>query len=132
MLYLHIKLLLITFILSVFLLGCSEAEIERHMEETLFSYERAIRWLSLVDASAFQKRPEHITDEEIQRHKKIRVTAYNVIQIQYAPKKVMQMVEIRYYHKDNPVERSMIDRQTWEYDEERERWYLITALPRFK
>ena len=45
---------------------------------------------------------------------------------------VMQLVDIQYYRMRNVTVRTITDLQKWEYDKERERWYLLSDLPRFE
>jgi len=43
-----------------------------------------------------------------------------------------QTVEIKYFYKDRLKEKSIIDRQLWEFDEASDAWRLKTGLPRFQ
>jgi hypothetical protein len=45
---------------------------------------------------------------------------------------VMQIVDFQYYRMSNVTVRTITDGQKWEYDEEKERWYLLSELPNFE
>ncbi len=113
--------------------GCAtESDIQRHLDETLRAYERSLRWEGLDKAASFQKHPQTISDRERRRLKHIQITSYNILSASYSPGKATQLVEIRYYNDLNAVERTYTDRQTWEYDKSKQRWYLVSPLPRLK
>jgi hypothetical protein len=45
---------------------------------------------------------------------------------------VMQIVDFQYYRMRNVTVRTTTDRQQWEYDKEKKRWYLLSDLPHFE
>ena len=104
------------------------------LEKTLQAYERAIRWRNYNGAQAFLIHPEKISDFQLQRLINIRVTSYKTIQQIIAPdySKAELIVDIRYYYDNSAVERVLTDRQTWLYEEDRNRWRLDTAFPDFQ
>jgi len=129
--------LLLRLVAALLLLGilnacATQSDIQRHLDDTLRAYERALRWEGLDKAAGFQKNPQTISDRERRRLKHIQITAYNILSASYTPAKATQLVEIRYYNDLNAVERTYTDRQTWEYDKDRQRWYLVSPLPRLK
>jgi hypothetical protein len=125
--------LIAAILLSGILHACAtQSDVQRHLDDTLRAYERALRWEGLDKAASFQKNPQTIGDRERRRLKHIQITAYNILSASYTPTRATQLVEIRYYNDLNVVERTYTDRQTWEYDKGRQRWYLVSALPRLK
>lgn len=45
---------------------------------------------------------------------------------------LFQTVEIRYLRPDELTERSMVDKQMWRFNEDKDRWMLETDLPELK
>ena len=104
------------------------------LDKTLKAYERAIRWGDFNFARALQAKPVDISDFKRQRLKNIRVTSYKIINKVITPdlSKADLIVDIRYYYDNSVVERVLTDRQSWLYDNDRDRWQLNTAFPDFK
>jgi hypothetical protein len=46
--------------------------------------------------------------------------------------KAIQTVVIQFVFQESQIVREIVDQQTWEYDPEVERWYLLSPLPRFE
>ena len=113
--------------------GCAgvPSEIES-LDKTLKAYERTLRWSNMDQANAFLKKKVSFSPQERRRLKGIQVTGYRIITSEASTKKASQVVEIRYFNELYAVERTITDQQKWEYDEEEERWYLVSRLPRFK
>jgi hypothetical protein len=62
------------------------------------------------------------------------VTGYDIIQTSYSNSElkqllVNQLVEVRFINEDTQVERSFREQQTWEWDEEAKRWWLVSPFP---
>lgn len=104
------------------------------LDKTLKAYERAIRWRDFDFARALQKNPQKVSDFKRLRLKNIRVTSYKVINKIISPdlSKTEVVVDIRYYSENSAVERVITDRQTWLYDDVKDRWQLDTAFPDFQ
>ena len=113
--------------------GCAgvPSEIES-LDKTLKAYERTLRWASMDQANLYLKDKVTFSERERKRLKGIQVTGYRIITSEASTKKASQVVEIRYFNELYAVERTITDQQKWEYDEEEERWYLVSRLPRFK
>ncbi|MDH3829849.1 MAG: hypothetical protein OET21_20660, partial [Desulfobacterales bacterium] len=64
----------------------------------------------------------------------VRITSYRVKQSIIAENEmiVMQIVDFQYYRMRDITVRTITDRQKWEYDKEKERWYLLSELPNFE
>ena len=65
----------------------------------------------------------------------ILVTSYKVKKTIVDPEsfsKVLRIVDIQYYRMNNVTVKTLVDRQKWEYDKEKDRWYLLSELPAFE
>ena len=129
----------IVFVLVLFIFGCAEVQKREKMslfDDTTRAYDVAIRWGDYEDAHAFKKlsdRDNKLPDFE--KYRQIRVTSYKVKKTILDPEslsKVLRIVDIQYYRMDNVTVKTLVDRQKWEYDEEKDRWYLISELPVFE
>jgi hypothetical protein len=104
-------------------------------EDISSSYEHAIRWGQYDVAKGFRKKQE--TDHEawrIDKLDKIRVTSYELLSSNSSEDKlrVHQAVKIRYFNADQMIEKTLIDKQLWEYDDTEKAWYLQSGLPDFR
>ena len=108
---------------------------ENALEPATTAYGRAIRWSDYNLAKAFTVKHE-TTDQEpsFETFNKIKVTSYEVVGRDVSEDRFQatQTVEIQYFFKDQLKEKTIIDRQLWEFDEESEAWHLKTGLPRFE
>ena len=127
-------------VLMLLIMGCAtslEKEKENWMkfDETSRAYLIAIRWGEYEAAYAFKRLPDINTQApDFEDMRDIKVTSYRVKQtiISKDEMKVMQIVDIQYYRMRDVTVRIITDRQSWEYDQERERWYLLSDLPPFE
>jgi hypothetical protein len=122
----------------LFIVGCTGLQ-ERvrlaQFEEVSSSYEHAIRWGHYDVAKGFEKKRERDHEaRDVEKLDKVRVTSYELLDSHPSENwlTVHQGVKIRYYHADEMVERTLIDKQEWEYDETQKAWYLQTGLPDFR
>jgi len=105
------------------------------LESTSEAYEKAMRWGEYQLASSFIKTQE--TDGEspnLKELEKIKITSYKPTGRNTSEDKLQahQTVEIKYYNTDYLIEKTLIDKQLWEYDTKQKAWYLQSALPDFK
>jgi hypothetical protein len=114
-------------------MACSHDLRLMKMEDTLSGYGSAIRWGLFEKAADFQE-PRNRTRPDLGYLKNIHVTAYDPIyrQEQEGSNFLKQTVEIRYYQEQTGVEKTITDRQSWRYDEEKDQWLLMSKLPDFK
>lgn len=125
-------------LLVLFIMGCAsikDLQKTGKFEEIAEIYEDAVRWSDFHAARAFVKQePSDETTTDTDRLKQIKVTAYSVKRRVSSPDSntVNQVVEISYYWLNNPVVKSLTDRQVWEYDHAASTWHLTTGLPDFK
>jgi len=105
------------------------------LESTSEAYEKAMRWGEYQLASSFIK-PQGTDGESpnLKKLEKIKITSYKPTGRNTSEDKLQahQTVEIKYYNTDYLIEKTLIDKQLWEYDEEQKAWYLQSALPDFK
>ena len=127
-------------VLMLLIMGCAtslEKEKENWMkfDETSRAYLIAIRWGEYEAAYAFKRLPDINTQvPDFEDMRDIKVTSYRVKQtiISKDEMKVMQIVDFQYYRMRDVTVRIITDRQIWEYDKEKERWYLLSDLPPFE
>jgi hypothetical protein len=107
-------------------------DINHKFNDATFRYERALRWGNPQQATMFQKHPEKFSDKHLQQFKRIKITAYNLVDSVKSGNQVKQTVEIQYYRDDEVVVHTLMDHQLWEYDTDTGNWYLMTPIPTFK
>ena len=121
--------------LALLLTGCPQNKKSSDLTETLNQYETIIRWAQwdgAADYISLEYQEKHpITNLELERLRLFKVTAYNLRSSTPINdgNGLIQVVEIRLFNKNQARERSIIDEQHWEYDEERKRWLLNSGLP---
>ena len=126
-------------VLTLLLMGCAGLDMGKEnwkkFDETSRAYIMALRWGEYETAYGF-KRPPKIDDEvpDSQDLSDVRVTSHRIKQTILSEDKmiVMQIVDFQYYRMRNVTVKTVTDRQKWEYDEEKKRWYLISGLPNFE
>jgi hypothetical protein len=127
------------FVLVLLIVGCAKIEVQKQMnlfDESIRAYDRAFRWGEYEEAFSYKK----VSDKDnrlpdFAEYRQIQVTSYKVkrtIVDENSFSRVMRIVEIQYYRKNNVTVKNLIDRQKWEYNEEMNRWYLISDLPVFE
>ncbi|MBW2174109.1 MAG: hypothetical protein JRF64_05605 [Deltaproteobacteria bacterium] len=105
------------------------------LESTSKAYGKAMRWGEYQLASSFIKTQG--TDGEnpnLKELEMIKITSYKPTEQNTSEDKLQahQTVEIKYYNTDCLIEKTLIDKQLWEYDAKQKAWYLQSALPDFK
>lgn len=129
---------LLLFVGLVLLAGCTSLQNtrsrEKILDDTLKSYAATIRWSDMVQAEAFVEpayRAAHpLSDIDRARYRQVQVSTYNdqpavVIDEDH----VRQIVEIGLVNVNTQTARSIIDRQTWRYDDAAKSWWLTSGLP---
>ena len=133
------KLKWILFVLVLLIFGCAQIQKRDQMllfDDTSRSYDLAIRWGEFEEAFAFKKLSDK--DDKLPdfaEYRQVRVTSYKVkktIVDEKSFSKVLRFVDIQYYRMSNVTVKNFIDQQKWEYDEELDRWYLMSDLPVFE
>lgn len=129
------KILLIA--ASALLASCATEKMrskETQLTDTLRSYAATIRWgdvalaQSFIDPKVLAEHPP--TPLELARFKQVQITGYNEQPaVPVGEDEVRQIVEIGLVNVNTQAARSVVDRQTWRYDEAAKRWWLTTGLP---
>lgn len=122
--------------LLLLLAGCQSLSERRQsvsLQEVLRNYEGVLRWGAIEQAARFFD-PESERPDVAKPAAPMRVTHYEVVQgpTKVEDDKAIQTAVIQYVFIESQVVREVVDQQTWQYDRESERWYLISPLPEFK
>lgn len=134
-----VKLMVKWLILILLIAGCASLADEKEswmkFDEISRSYLLALRWGEYEAAYGFKKLPganEKLPDFE--DLKDVKVTFYRVKQTIISEDEmiVLQIVDLQYYRMRNVTVKTITDTQKWEYDQEKERWYLVSELPNFE
>jgi hypothetical protein len=126
-----IALCLVVLMLS----ACSSLGAQRTpRDDMLYSYVSAVRWsdfdaaLNFVDPEVRLAKP--LSDLERERYKQFQVAGYDVKSASEPGEGLYeQVVEIRLVNRNTQTERIITDRQSWRYDAESKRWWLMSGLP---
>lgn len=117
------------------IVACASSKQSKSLDLALSQYEKMIRW-SQWDGAADFIAPEHmkanpISRLDLDRLRLFRVTAYTIRSSLPYDEGLgfQQTVEIRMFNRNQAIERVLIDRQDWRYDDTRERWLLHSGLP---
>ena len=127
-----IRLIICSLLLT--LVACANTPDARQQAEALYLYAGAIRRgkiddaLIFVDPKALEKKPLMAVDRA--RYEQVQFAGYTVQSSGPVGKdELLQIVEIRVINRHTQVERIIIDRQLWRWDEESESWLLTSGLP---
>ena len=122
-------------LISLVLGACSSTgQMMDNLNQTLRSYERAIRWANFDAAYSFHKWEEGVQPTLPANIKNIKVTRYQKTNEQFDQKnlRMKQRVTVQYYNTSNLRERSMQIQQDWKYFPELKRWHLMSDPITFK
>ena len=133
-----VKLKSIILLFSILAVSCASVTDMKRMdkfEQNADAYELAIRWSDFDMASSFlkdQQDPEIAS--QIEHLKQFKVTAYTVKRFLPSADKsqVLIFAKVQYFNKNGLIVKNIIHRQSWEYDTEKENWFLTSGLPDFK
>ena len=126
-------------VLMLLLMGCASLDMEKDnwkkFDQTSKAYLLSYRWGDFDVVYGFRKPPK-VNEQapEVQDYSDLRVTSYRVKQTIMSEDEtiVVQIVDFEYYRTRDVTLRTLTDRQRWEYDDEKERWYLTSDLPNFE
>ena len=134
-----IKFMIKFVVLMLLLTGCAALNMEKDnwqkFDQTSKAYLLSYRWGDYDMIYGFKKPPninEQATD--VPDFSDLRITSYKVKQTIMSEDETMviQIVDFEYYRTRDITVRSITDRQKWEYDKEKERWYLVSDIPSFE
>ncbi len=127
-------LVIVTLLAGCKTLNMMQDKKEESLQETLKNYRSAIRWgypgqaynylhKDLVGKAAV---PTNLNN--------ISITNYKVIQLPdlVSETQATQTAVISYIFDDRQVEKSITDRQLWEYDKETRTWTRINPIPEYQ
>ena len=132
----HLKLYIV--LLTLLVVGCAsvtDMTKKDKFEQITAAYELAIRWSDFDMASSFlkdQQDPELAS--QIEHLKQFKVTAYTVLRfIPSADKsQVLIIADVQYFKKDGLIIKNYGHRQVWQYDKDKDIYYLTSGLPELK
>jgi hypothetical protein len=125
-------------LLSLLVVGCASVSEMKKMdkfEETSHAYELAIRWSDFEMASSFIKDQEDPDlAAQIEHLKQYQVTSYEVKRFLPSAEKsqVLVFADVQYFKRDSLIVKNYSHRQLWNFDPDKESWYLTSGLPDFK
>jgi hypothetical protein len=134
-----IKFMVKFVVLMSLLMGCAGLDMKKDnwgkFDQTSKAYLLSFRWGDYDLVYGFKKPPD-INEQapEVQDFSDLRITSYKVKQTIMSKDEtiVIQIVDFDYYRTRDITLRTITDRQKWEYDEEKERWYLVSDIPSFE
>lgn len=122
-------------LLVALLLGACATSGQREdaLNRTLRQYEKAVRWVQFDAVYAYHRWSEGGQPAPPAALRNVRVTRYHVNNSQLSDDALHyhQTVTIHYYLLDSPRERSIVQRQQWEYDPGQKRWLQTGPPPAF-
>ncbi|UCH81720.1 MAG: hypothetical protein JSW20_03630 [Nitrospiraceae bacterium] len=122
----------------VVIIGCASIGDSRRMDKLEMitdRYESALQWGQYETAFMMMRAEQNersMTGPDDLR--KFKITSYRLIHKSVAEsgKEAKQMIEIKYYDRDDMIEKTLIDNQTWTYDRDTGGWFLSSGLPDFR
>lgn len=129
------RTLSIIVLLSVLLAGCATQQRSDSLTTTLTAYGSILRWGDFQSAAQFidpKIRAKHpISPIDLARYKQVRVTEYDngAGPVPTGEFDVQQTATINLVNIHTQAERSIVDHQTWHYDQKAKHWWLTSGLP---
>ncbi|MDE2306745.1 MAG: hypothetical protein KGJ97_00485 [Xanthomonadaceae bacterium] len=129
------RILGILAVLSVLLAGCAAQHRSDALTATLTAYGSTLRWGDFQSAALFidpKIRAAHPPSAlDLARYKQVRVTEYDSGggPVPLDDLDVQQTAHISLVNIHTEAERTIVDHQTWHYDEKTKHWWLISGLP---
>lgn len=122
---------------SSFLLlaGCATSQRSDTLTTTLNAYGSTLRWGDFQSAAQFidpQLRAAHpVSKLDLERYQQVKVSEYDngAGPVPAGETDVQQTVHISLINIHTQTERSIVDHQTWHYDEKSKHWWLTSGLP---
>jgi outer membrane murein-binding lipoprotein Lpp len=130
------RILNIAVVLCVLLLaGCATKTRSDALTTTLNAYGSTLRWGDFQSAAQFiepaQRAAHPLNPLDLARYQQVRVSEYDngAGPVPTGDFDVQQTVLINLVNIHTQSERSIVDHQTWHYDEKTKRWWLTSGLP---
>lgn len=127
------SILVLSFVLL--LAGCATKTRSDALVTTLNAYGSTLRWGDFQSAAQFIEpalRAKHpLSKLDLMRYQQVRVSDYDdgAGPVPTGEFDVQQTVQIRLINIHTQSERSVVDHQTWHYDEKTKHWWLTSGLP---
>lgn len=115
--------------------GCATDQRNQALITTLNGYANTLRWADFQSAQQFvdpKVREAHpLTSLDLARFQQVRVTGYDegAGAVPDGENRVRQVVQISLVNLNTQSERTIVDRQSWRYDPQTKRWWLMSGLP---
>lgn len=129
------RILSILALLTMLLAGCATQRRSDSLTATITAYGNTLRWGDFQSAAQFidpKLRAAHpLSQLDIDRYKQVRVSDYDngAGPVPLDANDVQQTVHIGLINIHTQSERSVVDHQTWHYDEVAKHWWLTSGLP---
>jgi len=115
--------------------GCATDQRNQALITTLNAYASTLRWgdfqsaLQFVDPKVREAHPPTALD--MARYQQLRVTGYEEGNgaVPDGENQVRQVVQVSVVNLNTQAERTVIDQQSWRYDPQKKRWWLMSGLP---
>lgn len=125
-------------LLILLVAGCASVDHLTKMDkldQTTDAYENSVRWSDWDMAGSFIKdKMDPEIGPQLENLKQFSVTAYQVKT--FVPSddksKVLIVADVQYFKKNGLILKTYSHRQLWEYNEEKETWYLTSGLPKLE
>ncbi|TAM58106.1 MAG: hypothetical protein EPN49_13480 [Rhodanobacter sp.] len=120
---------------ALLLAGCATQNRSDTLTATLTAYGSTLRWGDFQSAALFidpKIRAAHpLSDLDLARYKQVRVTEYDNGSgpVPLDDLDVQQTARISLVNIHTQSERTIVDHQTWHYDEKTKHWWLTSGLP---
>ncbi|RCS29252.1 hypothetical protein DEO45_12175 [Rhodanobacter denitrificans] len=117
------------------LAGCATKTRSDELTTTLKAYGSTLRWGDFRSAAQFiepSRRAAHpLSQLDLARYQQVRVSEYDdgAGPVPSGEFDVQQTVLINLINVHTQSERSVVDHQTWHYDEKTKHWWLTSGLP---
>lgn len=98
------------------------------------AYGRMLRWGDFAQAAAMRRaKVGNLSPTNLNDYREIRVTSYQIQRSKLSTDRSEAVLDavIDYYHERYNQVRTLSDQQTWWYDEENQKWFLDSNLPKF-
>ncbi len=120
---------------SLVLAGCATQQRSNTLTTTLAAYGSTLRWGDFQSAAQFvdpKIRAAHpLSKLDLARYQQLRVSEYDdgAGPVPVGPFDVQQTAQISVINVHTQAERSIVDHQTWHFDEKTKHWWLTSGLP---
>lgn len=127
--------LLVALSMPLALAGCATKTRSDELTTTLKAYGSTLRWGDFRSAAQFiepSRRAAHpLSQLDLARYQQVRVSEYDdgAGPVPSGDFDVQQTVLINLINVHTQSERSVVDHQTWHYDEKTKHWWLTSGLP---